>query len=84
MIRLHSLKAPSGAIRRLEQVPVYGSLYPDTRYVGDQIKDLLLCRENGSGKSTLLEAIPDNYGFGREGGNRSFYQTTSSSSDHMY
>ena len=28
--------------------------------------------ENGSGKSTLLEAIAAHYGFGREGGNRSF------------
>jgi predicted ATPase len=28
--------------------------------------------ENGSGKSTLLEAVAAHYGFGREGGNRSF------------
>lgn len=35
--------------------------------------------ENGSGKSTLLEAIADNYGFGREGGSRNFYQTTTDS-----
>jgi predicted ATPase len=28
--------------------------------------------ENGSGKSTLLEAIAGHYGFGREGGTRSF------------
>jgi predicted ATPase len=28
--------------------------------------------ENGTGKSTLLEAIAAHYGFGREGGNRSF------------
>jgi hypothetical protein len=28
--------------------------------------------ENGSGKSTLLEAIAAHYGFGREGGTRSF------------
>jgi predicted ATPase len=35
--------------------------------------------ENGSGKSTLLEAIADNYGFGLEGGSRSFHQTTTDS-----
>ena len=35
--------------------------------------------ENGSGKSTLLEAIADNYGFGREGGSRNFYKTTTDS-----
>jgi predicted ATPase len=35
--------------------------------------------ENGSGKSTLLEAIADNYGFGREGGSRNFYKTTTES-----
>lgn len=32
--------------------------------------------ENGSGKSTLLEAIAAHYGFGREGGNRSFQNDT--------
>jgi predicted ATPase len=32
--------------------------------------------ENGSGKSTLLEAIAAHYGFGREGGNRSFTNST--------
>jgi predicted ATPase len=31
-----------------------------------------LAGENGSGKSTLLEAIAAHYGFGREGGTRSF------------
>ena len=35
--------------------------------------------ENGSGKSTLLEAVADNYGFGREGGSRNFYKTTTDS-----
>jgi predicted ATPase len=29
--------------------------------------------ENGTGKSTLLEAIAAHYGFGREGGNRNFF-----------
>lgn len=35
--------------------------------------------ENGSGKSTLLEAIAESYGFGREGGSRSFYRETTES-----
>jgi predicted ATPase len=35
--------------------------------------------ENGSGKSTLLEAIAESYGFGREGGSRSFYRETTGS-----
>jgi predicted ATPase len=35
--------------------------------------------ENGSGKSTLLEAIADQYGFGREGGSRSFQRETTAS-----
>jgi len=35
-----------------------------------------LVGENGSGKSTLLEAIAESYGFGREGGSRSFYRET--------
>jgi len=39
--------------------------------------------ENGSGKSTLLEAIAENYGFGREGGSRSFYRTTTNSSESV-
>jgi len=37
--------------------------------------------ENGSGKSTLLEAIAVHYGFGREGGTRSF-QNDSTESNH--
>lgn len=37
--------------------------------------------ENGSGKSTLLEAIAAHYGFGREGGNRSF-DNDSTESNH--
>lgn len=35
--------------------------------------------ENGSGKSTLLEAIASHYGFGREGGNRSFTNNSTES-----
>jgi predicted ATPase len=35
--------------------------------------------ENGTGKSTLLEAIAAHYGFGREGGNRSFANDTTAS-----
>jgi predicted ATPase len=37
--------------------------------------------ENGSGKSTLLEAIAVHYGFGRESGNRSF-SNDSTTSNH--
>ena len=32
--------------------------------------------ENGSGKSTLLEALAVHYGFGREGGTRSFFNNS--------
>ena len=35
--------------------------------------------ENGSGKSTLLEAIAGHYGFGKEGGNRSFFNDSTTS-----
>lgn len=35
--------------------------------------------ENGSGKSTLLEAVAAHYGFGREGGSRSFYRVSTDS-----
>ena len=35
--------------------------------------------ENGTGKSTLLEAIAAHYGFGREGGTRSFLNNTTES-----
>lgn len=35
-----------------------------------------LAGENGTGKSTLLEAIAAHYGFGREGGTRSFHLDT--------
>jgi len=35
--------------------------------------------ENGTGKSTLLEAIAAHYGFGREGGNRNFFNDSTKS-----
>jgi predicted ATPase len=58
------------AIRRLESLEIRSRI---CFFVG----------ENGSGKSTLLEAIADNYGFGREGGSRSFYKTTTDSVDSV-
>jgi len=39
----------------------------------------LFAGENGSGKSTLLEAIAVHYGFGREGGTRSFLNDSTES-----
>jgi predicted ATPase len=39
--------------------------------------------ENGSGKSTLLEAIAAHYGFGREGGTRSFLNDSTESNRSM-
>lgn len=39
----------------------------------------LFAGENGTGKSTLLEAIAVHYGFGREGGNRSFHNDSTES-----
>jgi predicted ATPase len=38
-----------------------------------------LSGENGTGKSTLLEAIAAHYGFGREGGNRNFFNDSTDS-----
>jgi predicted ATPase len=35
--------------------------------------------ENGSGKSTLLEALAVHYGFGREGGTRNFFNSSTES-----
>lgn len=35
--------------------------------------------ENGSGKSTLLEALAIHYGFGREGGTRNFFNSSTGS-----
>jgi predicted ATPase len=35
--------------------------------------------ENGTGKSTVLEAIAAHYGFGREGGNRNFFNDSTES-----
>src|ERR1700744_2704428 len=54
------------AIRSLESIPIRSRI---CFFVG----------ENGSGKSTLLEAIAESYGFGREGGSRSFNQETTES-----
>src|SRR5215469_12556580 len=39
--------------------------------------------ENGSGKSTLLEAVAAHYGFGREGGSRSFHRVSTNSVSYI-
>src|SRR5215472_14460004 len=54
------------AIRRLEKIEL-------------QSRVCFFAGENGSGKSTLLEAIAVHYGFGREGGTRSFLNDSTES-----
>ncbi len=56
-------------------VPVIGSL--DELAFRSRI--CFFAGENGTGKSTLLEAIAVHYGFGREGGTRSFANDTTKS-----
>jgi predicted ATPase len=60
--------------------------YPFTVPVIRRLEELTLrsqvvcfAGENGSGKSTLLEAIAAHYGFGREGGTRSFGNNSTAS-----
>jgi predicted ATPase len=54
------------AIRRLEELRLRSQV-------------VFFAGENGSGKSTLLEAIAAHYGFGREGGTRSFRNNSTAS-----
>ena len=49
---------------------------PDLRF---RSRICFFAGENGTGKSTLLEAIAAHYGFGPEGGNRSFSNTSTES-----
>jgi predicted ATPase len=64
--------------------------YPFTVPVIRRLNDLTLrsqvvffAGENGSGKSTLLEAIAAHYGFGREGGTRSFGNNSTESNQSI-
>ncbi len=53
----------------------YPFFVPIIRTLGELVFEHRVCfltGENGTGKSTLLEAIAVHYGFGREGGTRSF------------
>ena len=54
------------AIRNLTELPLHSRV-------------CLFTGENGTGKSTLLEAIAVHYGFGREGGTRSFMNDSTAS-----
>ena len=56
-------------------VPVISSL----RELTFRSRICFFAGENGTGKSTLLEAIAVHYGFGREGGTRSFANDTTQS-----
>jgi len=60
---------------QVENWEVYPFAIPAIRSLSELIFRSRVCffaGENGTGKSTLLEAIAAHYGFGREGGNRSF------------
>ncbi len=67
---------------RVEDWESYPFCVPAIRYFEELIIRSRVCfftGENGAGKSTLLEAIAVHYGFGREGGTRSFALDTTES-----
>jgi predicted ATPase len=88
-IRAHIKKYNAGVLKKLmllrERVPDWQA-YPFSVAAIRALKELsfrsriaFFAGENGSGKSTLLEAIAAHYGFGREGGNRSFLNDSTAS-----
>lgn len=67
---------------RVENWETYPFTVPVIRQLDELVFRSRICffaGENGTGKSTLLEAIAIHYGFGREGGNRSFLNDTTQS-----
>jgi predicted ATPase len=69
---------------KVEDWETYPFSVPAIRALDELVLHSRICffaGENGTGKSTLLEAIAVHYGFGREGGTRSF-QNDSTESNH--
>ena len=67
---------------RVEDWESYPFSVPAISSLGELVLHSRICfftGENGTGKSTLLEAIAVHYGFGREGGTRSFSIDTTKS-----
>jgi predicted ATPase len=66
-----------------EAYPFCVSAIRELREVRFQSRVCFLAGENGTGKSTLLEAIAAHYGFGREGGTRSFRNSSTDSNESI-
>jgi predicted ATPase len=67
---------------RIEDWAAYPFSVPAIRGLSEinlQSRICFFAGENGTGKSTLLEAIAAHYGFGREGGNRNFFNDSTES-----
>src|SRR5216683_4466860 len=73
MLRLKSVKLLRERVIRWDEYPF--NIPPIASLDALQITSRIcfFAGENGTGKSTLLEAIAAHYGFGREGGNRNFF-----------
>lgn len=67
---------------RVDDWQNYPFTVPSIRSLGEIDLNSRICffiGENGSGKSTLLEALAVHYGFGREGGTRNFFNSSTGS-----
>ena len=64
-----------------EDYPFYVPAIRELHEIVFHSRICFLAGENGTGKSTLLEAIATHYGFGQEGGNRNF-RNSSTDSNH--
>jgi len=73
MMRLKNITLVREKVADWTQYPFNVSAIRNLHELQIHARVIFFVGENGSGKSTLLEAIADNYGFGREGGNRNFY-----------
>jgi predicted ATPase len=79
MMRLKRISLLKDKVESWEKYPFNVPAIKTLEEVNITSKVCFFVGENGSGKSTLLEAVAAHYGFGYEGGSRSFYRSSSDS-----
>ena len=79
MMRLRTISLLRDRVEDWDSYPFNVPAIRSLTTLGITSRICFLVGENGSGKSTLLEAVAENYGFGREGGSRSFFRETTES-----
>jgi len=72
MMRLKKIELLRDRVQSWDEYPFNVPCIGSLKHIDVRSRVCFFVGENGSGKSTLMEAVAAHYGFGREGGTRSF------------